>query len=241
MRAAVISAGILGMADERRTAAAEKTAATQPRLQSIDSWNPKDFAREQIRRLVRQVFFSSEPQPARQVVFSGLEPGGYVGSICARVGEALAMETSADVAVVGTQLEDLDRAASWVEDARNALRNESTPLRRMGLRLRKNLWFIPDEMVQVNVNSASLHSFFSDVRSEFEYSIVQAQRAGESSGTTETARVADGLILVVSARRTRRASALKIKQMLEEAQVRILGAVLSDREFPIPERIYRRL
>jgi Mrp family chromosome partitioning ATPase len=55
------------------------------------------------------------------------------------------------------------------------------------------------------------------------------------------ARVADGLILVLSAQRTRRATALKVKQMLEEAQVRILGAVLSDREFPMPERIYRRL
>jgi len=55
------------------------------------------------------------------------------------------------------------------------------------------------------------------------------------------AQIADGVVLVVSAERTRRAAACKIKEMLEAAQVRLLGAVLSDREFPIPERIYRRL
>jgi Mrp family chromosome partitioning ATPase len=55
------------------------------------------------------------------------------------------------------------------------------------------------------------------------------------------AQFADGIILVLSAHRTRRAMARKIKETLEAAQVRILGTVLSDRVFPIPERIYRRL
>ena len=236
-----MSSGLLGIADERSSAAREKAAQAKPRLQAIDSWNPGNFAREQIRGLVRQVFFGTEPQPARQVVFSAVEPEESVSSICVRVGEALAMETSADVAIVGTQLEDLEQVENWVEDARNDSRNGSTPLRKTALRLRKNLWFIPGEIVQASPNSALLHSFFSDVRREFEYSIVEAQRAGESSAATETARVADGLILVISAQRTRRASALKVKQMLEEFQVRILGAVFNDREFPIPEKIYRRL
>jgi Mrp family chromosome partitioning ATPase len=89
--------------------------------------------------------------------------------------------------------------------------------------------------------SAALHSFFSEIRREFEYSIVQGQPAGESSMTTEIGQVADGVVLVISAQRTRRASARKIKEMLEAAQVRLLGTVLSDREFPIPEGIYRRL
>jgi len=56
-----------------------------------------------------------------------------------------------------------------------------------------------------------------------------------------TAQFADGIILVVSAHRTRRIAARKIKEVLEAAQARILGTVLSDRIFPIPEGIYRRL
>jgi hypothetical protein len=48
-----------------------------------------------------------------------------------------------------------------------------------------------------------------------------------------------GIILVLSAKHTRRVTALKIKNALR--QVRLLGTVLSDREFPIPTSIYRRL
>jgi hypothetical protein len=205
------------------------------------SWNPENFAREQIRGLVRHVFFSTESGPARQIVFSVVEPEDYLGSLCMRVAEALATETSADVAIVGPPLQELEQLDNWVEDARSDPQNGGTLLKTTSPRVRENLWFIPNEMVQASPNSASLHSFLSDVRTEFEYSIIQAQSAIQSSTTTEMARVADGLILVLSAQRTRRATALKVKQMLEEAQVRILGAVLSDREFPMPERIYRRL
>jgi Mrp family chromosome partitioning ATPase len=52
---------------------------------------------------------------------------------------------------------------------------------------------------------------------------------------------ADGIILVLSARYTRRAVARKIKDSLEGKRGRILGIVLSDRVFPIPQAIYRRL
>lgn len=235
MRAGVMSAGWLGIAAGRRTAAREQAAPVKNKLQSIDSWDPEKFAREQIRRLVRQVFFAGVTQPTRQVVFSALE--GDVGSICLRVGETLAGETTADVAVIGASLEHV----VGFEDPRNDSASESSPIRQMAIRLRKNLWLVPDEMAEASRNSALLCKFLSDIRREFEYSIVQAEPAGQSSTTTKMAQAADGVILVVSAQRTRRASALKIKQMLEEAQVRILGTVLSDREFPIPERIYRSL
>jgi hypothetical protein len=46
---------------------------------------------------------------------------------------------------------------------------------------------------------------------------------------------------VLGAHSTRRATARKIKETLEAAQARILGTVLSERTFPVPERIYRRL
>jgi Mrp family chromosome partitioning ATPase len=55
------------------------------------------------------------------------------------------------------------------------------------------------------------------------------------------AQLADGIVLVLSAQHTRRITARKVKEQLEAAQARFLGTVLSDRVFPIPERIYRRL
>jgi len=57
----------------------------------------------------------------------------------------------------------------------------------------------------------------------------------------EAARFCDGLVLVVSALHTRRAAALQIKRTMEEVGVRLMGTVLADREFPIPQRLYRSL
>jgi Mrp family chromosome partitioning ATPase len=53
-------------------------------------------------------------------------------------------------------------------------------------------------------------------------------------------QLADGVILVLEAHTTRKAAARKIKESLG-AQSRILGIVLTERRFPVPERIYRRL
>ena len=90
-------------------------------------------------------------------------------------------------------------------------------------------------------SAVSEHAFLEEVRREFEFSVLQGPAAGVSNGAIVMSQSADGIILVLSAQHTRRAAALKVKRALGEAQVRLLGAVLRDREFPIPERVYRRL
>ena len=241
MRAGIMSAGWLGVAEERRAATQERAAPAKGRVLSVDRWNPENFAREQIQHLVRQLFRGSASLSAHQVIFSALERETDIQGICLRVGQALAMETSADVAVVAAKPDTLGEVAPHLAHADCDPRAPDGRLRKTAVRLGKNLWLVPDTVTQEMHDSASLHVFLGELRHGFEYSIVQGQLAGESSVTTEMSQIADGLVLVVSAERTRRASAGKIKEMLVAAEVRLLGAVLSDREFPIPERIYRRL
>ena len=54
-------------------------------------------------------------------------------------------------------------------------------------------------------------------------------------------RMADGLVMIVQANHTRREAAQRAKEILDAAGVRVLGAVLNKRTFPIPEFLYRRL
>ena len=54
-------------------------------------------------------------------------------------------------------------------------------------------------------------------------------------------QIADGLVLVLEANATRRESALRIAETLRATQIRVLGAVLNKRTFPIPEGLYNRL
>jgi Mrp family chromosome partitioning ATPase len=53
--------------------------------------------------------------------------------------------------------------------------------------------------------------------------------------------VADAAILVIEANSTRRLTARKAKESLDAAGVRLLGTVLNNRSFPIPEKLYRKL
>ena len=204
-------------------------------------WNPENFAREQIQGLVRRVFFTSRAQAVKQVVFSAAEPGTDVGTICDQVGHALALETSAEIAIVRryppapeiTQVETYPRCAG------------STGIKSWSTQIATNLWVVPESGLRQRCQeSATGHYWFSSLarlRNDFEYAVIHGPAAGGSSDGALLGQLADGIILVLEAHRTRRATARKIKEMLEATQSRILGTVLSERTFPVPEGIYRRL
>jgi Mrp family chromosome partitioning ATPase len=52
---------------------------------------------------------------------------------------------------------------------------------------------------------------------------------------------ADGVVLVLKANSTRKERARGAVQDLKNAKVRVLGAVLNQRTFPIPDSIYNKL
>jgi len=234
MSAEVLSAQAIGREEVR------------PELKSVveaGGWTPEKFGREQIQGLVRQVFLSNKGWPVRQVVFSALEPETDVKHICRQVGEALAAETMGRVAVVGEYPQILQEGeTSKPETSERSAKDGSAQVRRGAIRVRGNLWLMPAQETDGDRGATAwLHSYLDEMRRDFEYSIVEGPPAGESNEAMAMAQLADGIILVLSARHTRRITARKTKEMLEAAQVRILGTVLSDRVFPIPRGIYRRL
>ena len=210
-------------------------------LREASGWDPERFAREQIRGLVRQVFLSNTARPVRQVVFTSPEPETEVRSICRRVAEALAVETTGSIAIVGGGSRILLTAESLkpAPDGETAYGNP--PLRQIATHHFDSVWQVPAaRSYRRQVSTAALHLYLGQVRREFDYALVEGP-AGESNEAMSMAQFADGVILVVSSQHTRRATARQVKEMLRAAQIRLLGTVLSDRAFPIPESIYRRL
>jgi hypothetical protein len=199
-------------------------------------WEPDEFAREQIRGLVRRVFFSGA-QPAKRVVFSAAEPRLDISAICDQVAHALALETRLQVALMGRT-----RTAA---KACSAPDEEPASLKSPRNQLASNLWYVEQGSANKDDNESGtvIHwlSCLGELRGEFEYAVIEGPPAGLSSEAALLGQMTDGIILVLGAHRTRKASAQKIKQSLEGAQSRILGTVLSERRFPIPEGIYSRL
>jgi Mrp family chromosome partitioning ATPase len=82
---------------------------------------------------------------------------------------------------------------------------------------------------------------FAELREAFDYILISAPALSNESQATFLAQLADGVVLVVEANHSRRATVRRAKEQLESAQVRLLGAVLDQRTFPIPEKLYQRL
>lgn len=234
-----MSAAVLQRAGLLRSAA-ESRVHKQPTCEP-QAWDPEKFAREQIRGLVRTLFFSSDTRPVRQVIFSSTDSEIDVSSICKQVGVSLAFQTPASVVVICKRLPSELEGRDLAADKRPA---ESPTRGPVVHQVRKNLWLV-NETGPVNADEPSagraLDSRLWELRRDFQYSIVEGPVASEFSGVAALGQAADGVVLVLAAQHTRRAMARKIKEDLEAAHARILGVVLSERTFPIPAGIYRRL
>lgn len=211
-------------------------------------WDAQQYAHEQIRGLVRKVFLQGWPRPARQVVFSAAGSQVDMASVCRKAGEVLAAECAGRVALV-----EADSRTRALEQSYGRTRNDGEDLAEMTGALRKssrqvtrNLWLVAASTFLGSSENAHNTAWFlnrlGELQREFDFALIHASPAGEADGTAAfVARLADGLVLAVDARRTRRLSAMKIREQLTAANVRLLGTVLRDRAFPIPESLYRRL
>jgi hypothetical protein len=219
-----------------------------------NDWNPEDFGREQIRGMVRRVFFAIGSPPVKQVVFSAAAPHTDVANICDQVGQALALETSTHIAIVSREPRAGEMVRAHPREMGSAAVKcssikcssiKSSSIKSRSTQMAVNLWRVPGfgwrECGEESGTGRYWLSCLAELRSEFEYAVIQGPAAGISSEAALMGQLADGIILVLGANSTRKATARKIKETLEGAQSRILGTVLSERRFPVPERIYRRL
>lgn len=78
-----------------------------------------------------------------------------------------------------------------------------------------------------------------ELTTEFDFSIVHCPAISWLSA--RIGQACDGLVLVLTAGQTRQLVAAQVKQQLGRAQVNVLGVVLAERQFPVPERLYRSL
>lgn len=211
-----------------------------PRMRIVhetSGWNPEAFAREQIRSLVRRVFFNCE-RPIRQVLFTAAGKNFELSGICNRVGEALALETPERVAVVIREPAD-ERNLCHPRNGRPIFTRDDA------VQVTRNLWHVSETGPCGAAENLGIAQYWvsrlAGLRSEFDFVVLEGPAAGSSSEAALLAELADGIVLVLEAGSTRKASARKVKECLQVGSSRILGTVLSERRFPIPERIYQHL
>ena len=75
----------------------------------------------------------------------------------------------------------------------------------------------------------------------FDYVLIDAPSVAEVSWSPTVGRIADGVILVIEAERTRWPVAMNAKEEFERSGAKVIGAFLNKRKFYIPARVYRFL
>jgi protein-tyrosine kinase len=207
------------------------------------------IAHEESHRLVQQIFLMQTQEPPHLVVFAGIDPGNGCSTICARTAEALQEYSRGSICLVEANFRSPSLPQLYGTTNHygltDALLGEG-PMRSFTKPVRKNtLYLMSCGSLAVDshglLNSDRLRSRFRDLRNEFDYTVVDAPPLARYSDAIALGRVADGFVLVLEANATRREAAVRVSEQLRASQIRILGAVLNKRTFPIPESLYRRL
>lgn len=220
----------------------EKPAATeQPRVTPIREQAQRkaisptaSVHNDQIHALVQQLFFRHELGPVRHVGFTTVETSTATATLCLEVARALAAQGRCDVALIDAHP---DTVALQTQ-----LQIPSPSRAEVPWSIDRNLWMVPRQSWLPDACGRVTDQNLSRLReltSEYDFSILWC--APVSWLTASIGQACDGLVLVLTANKTRRLVAAQIKAQLNKAQVPLLGTVLAERRFPVPQGLYRSL
>lgn len=207
------------------------------------------FAHQELVRLVQCVFLAPDVNGRhgpRRVVFSGVDSPDSSNLLCAHVGCTLAEQVQSKVCVVNANVRAREGSSSFdlFPGADSSVQFEAGTTPKVLRWVRENLCFVSRNSVLTNGDPTALdqaRAMIRELSDDFAYVVVSAPPIGLYGDTVLLSEMTDGVVLLLEANCTRRVAARKAKQTLEDGKVRVLGTVLNNRTFPIPERIYRWL
>jgi capsular exopolysaccharide synthesis family protein len=208
-----------------------------------------ELARQQVAKLAQRLFHSlQDTNRLRAVMFCGIEHGDGTSWLSAQVARLVASQGSRTVCVVDANFRTPtlhiflgvgNRRGLW-----DAIRQEGAIRNFLEKCPTPNLWILPaggESVPYMTLPSERLRERIAELRAEFDVLIFDSAPFEHSSDAVTLGKLLDGVVIVVGAHSTRRVAAQKAKEQLDAAELRLLGAVLNKRTFPIPERLYRRL
>lgn len=203
-------------------------------------------AKQEIVKLVQKLFLG--PQGVRRVVFSGTEAGCGCSWMLARVAEELAAQGRGTVCMVDCNLRSPGLHQQFGMENHHGLSDALMgpgPIREYVHRWSRNLWLVscggsPESGVSM-LGSERMRARMSELRMTFDYVLIDAAPLSSCNDAIVLGSLNDGVVLTLKANTSRRETARNALNELQTANVKVLGAVLNQRTFPIPESLYKKL
>jgi Mrp family chromosome partitioning ATPase len=215
----------------------------------IDGMNLDQVAGEESLRLVQRIFLLQSEEPPHMVTFAGIDHGGGSSEICVRAAETLTKNISGTVCIVEANLRSPALPGMFGTTNHHGLTNAlltDGPIRSFAKPVRGDkLWLLSSGALAVDsanlLNSERLRMRLTELRREFDFVLIDAPPLTRYADAIALGQLSDGFVLVLEANATRREAALKVSENLRAANIKVLGAVLNKRTFPIPESLYNKL
>jgi Mrp family chromosome partitioning ATPase len=232
-----------GAFDQGQAAPAKHAAAAE--AVPILSSHASNAGAEEVLRFIQRIFLSANGSAPRQVVFCGVDDENGSSSVCANAGRTLAANSSRPVCLVDANMRSPRLSSMFGVDSTMPFSGSSASLREQCVKIGGNLWLAGLNILADNSRALlppdEIKKRLAQLRDEFEYVLIDAPGTSVCGDAQLLGLVADAAILVIEANVTRRLTARKAKETLDAAGVRLLGTMLNNRSFPIPEKLYKRL
>ena len=213
---------------------------------SVPALEAHGAVRDEINKLVQNLFLG--PQGPRRVVFTSVELGSGCSWMCARVAEGLAPQGRGSVCVVDCNLRGPGLHQQFANENHHGLSDAligGGPIREYTRRLSSNLWLLScgasADAGTTLLGSERMRSRLLELRSTFDFVLIDAAPMNAWNDAIVLGGLSDGVVMVLKANSSRRETSRKAVRELQSANVRVLGAVLNQRTFPIPDKLYKRL
>lgn len=208
--------------------------------------------REETTKLAQSIFLMGGADSPRVVTFAGIEEGNGCSWLCAHIADIIANQAVGSACVVDANMHKPSMASLFGVSPHRGLSDalsEVGPIREFAKPIMgENLWLLssgPLSSDQVEsatlLNSETMKVRVSELRNEFDYVLIDSAPLSKNAEGVLLGQLADGLVVVLEANATRREAAVRITDTLRASNVRVLGAVLNKRTFPIPESVYSLL
>lgn len=219
------------------------TAKAIPKGEEAVEQLRSDSLNRDMMNLAQRVFLTEGPNSPHAVAFCSVDRNDGVSGICLELAKVLAAYSTRPVCLIDGNLH-----AALPSALLKANHSASVPEQDQYhcQEISPNLWHTAVKMLGSWTENGTapphqLKELLNYLRSRFHFIVIDSPEASGEGYATTFGQLADGTILVIEANSTRKVAALQAKKTMEAMNIRILGSVLNNRTFPIPERLYRRL
>jgi polysaccharide biosynthesis transport protein len=210
---------------------------------------------QHIAGLVHRLFLTSDA-PVRAVMFLAVDGGRDTALLPAAAAEILAASVAGRICLVDANvlapslhqhygvLNEQGLITALADDAA-----VSRSARLLAQGQESSLWLVPAASMAIEAVSSvqqvfaapSSASRIRELIAAFDYAVIEAPPISSSEAVSMIGGAVDGVVLVAEANVTSRQAIRAAADMMRAAGAQVLGTVLNNRVFPIPEMLYRLL